>query len=239
MAAPHQTNNANKLGYGYIIQFYQNLLSTPAGSIPKAPVWIIQFEDLKGTVFQSIKKALTYEPGANTGSSGASWAIENCFNEITKDSYINNSGCLLCQAIDLPSQTTNTMPEGNINFNGFLRSYVGQGRVDVPIMRASFLETAVSFADNVLRPWSISTATFGLKAYDRSSDRNYRTNLYCWQLGSKDASTPVILKEFTFYDICCASVNNEELNYNPATGPVLREATFIYNYYTLKTYPMT
>lgn len=237
MAAPHQQGGS---GFGYIKYFYQNFLTSLAGSIPKAPIWVIAFENLSQRVLPAINLALQYEPGFNSGDAGtstttsASWKIQQAAAIISSAKYQSAGGCLLCQAIDLPGLNINAIPEGNINYNAFLRSYVGQGRVDLPIMRASFLESNISFADNFLRPWALATATFGLIARNGMPE-NYRTNMTCWQLGSITASEPTILKEMTFYDICCLSVSNEELNYLPNSSPVLREATFTYQYYTIST----
>ena len=186
---------------------------------------------------------MRYEPGIIQSTSllpgalpGTSWAIEEAARLITHDSYQKTAGCMLCQGIDLPGININAIPEGNINYNAFLRSYVGQGRVDFPQMRMTFIDTNISFADNFLRPWALATATFGMIARERSSPENYRTDLQCWQLGAYDATKPpTILKQITFYDICCVAVNNEELNYLMPSGPQMREAQFIYNYYTIKS----
>ena len=223
MSRPHNPQN------GYITYFH-DVISSAAGSLIKAPIWVVEFDNLKGYILKGIQKALSYEPG--------SWNIKKASEIICGDSYQKNAGCIICQAIDLPSQNTNTIAEGNIQYNAFLRSYVGQGRVDNPIMRMTFLETNVSFADNVLRPWAISTATFGMIARNRSDDENYRTNLECWQIGGRNTAQgprPTILKHFTFYDICCVSVNNEELNYLGQSQPSMREAEFVYNYYKVDT----
>lgn len=245
MAAPHQTSGQN--GYGYIGQFYRLISESKPGTIPKAPIWVVQFEDIKGKILPAIDLALQYEPGFNSGDGGggifdaggqsagsSSWKVKKAADTLASPEYQTKAGCLFCQAIDLPGITINAIAEGNINYNNFLRSYVGQGRVDFPIMRASFLETNVSFADNVLRPWSVATATFGLIARNGMTE-NYRTNMFCWQLGSLTSEQPTILKQMIFYDICCLSVANEELNYLPNTSPVLREATFTYQYYTIAT----
>ena len=84
--------------------------------------------------------------------------------------------------------------------------------------------------------WALATATFGLIARPKGTTESYRTNMTCWQLGATNSSKPpTIIKQMTFYDICCVSVNNEELNYLPMSQAVMREAKFIYNYYTIET----
>lgn len=221
MSRPHNPQN------GYITYFH-DIISSAAGSLIKSPVWVVEFDNLREYILPGIQKALSYEPRG--------WDVNTAANVICSDGYQKNAGCIICQGIDVPGQDTNVMPEGNIQYNGFLRSYVGQGRVDNPIMRMTFLETNVSFADNVLRPWAISTATFGMVARFRRTPENYRTNLECWQIGGRNTPSgpqATVLKHFTFYDICCISVNNEELNYIGQTQPAMREAQFVYNYYTV------
>ena len=120
---------------------------------------------------------------------------------------------------------------GNIQSNAFIRSFVGAGRNDFPVMRMTFLDTNVSFVDSFLRGWALATANFGLIA---RSDIKYRTNLTCYKFGITPKG-PFIIQTMTFRDICCVSVSEEEYQYTPPTGPVLREAQFVYNNYSIDT----
>ena len=210
--------------------FLDNVLNTPAGALPKGAQWVVAFDDLAGDIWPAIKKALTYEK--------KDWLINGAAEVVTSDAYQVTKGCVYCQAIDIPGESLVVNPEGNIMSNAFLRSYVGQGRNQFPVMRMTFLETNVSFADNFLRPWVIATGTFGLLARARGEEKNYRTNIYCYKLGaySSDDETPTVLMKISFYDACCVSVSNEEYNYAPVTGQtIMREAQFVYNYYNIET----
>lgn len=210
--------------------FFHHVLTTPAGSIPKGAQWIIAFEDLnERIVTKGITKAMGYENWP--------WAIDKAAAVMTSDIYQKNSGCLFCQAIGLPGEGAGVAPEGNISSNSFIRSYVGTGRNQFPEMRISFLDTNVSFVDNICRPWSIATGTFGLMARESWSDDNYRTNLKAWKFAAfSPDEPPTITMAMTFYDICCTSVSEEEYSYIPPGGsPLLREAHFIYNYYSVNT----
>lgn len=213
----------NQIGY-----FLNNVLFTPAGSLPKGAQWVVVYHDLNA-VFPAIKLAAERE---NTG-----WMIEDAASVIMGETYQKNKGCVLCQAIDIPGETLVVNPEGNIQSNAYLRSYVGQGRTAYPEMRMTFLETNVSFADNFLRPWALATANFGMIARNVNEEKNYRTHIYCYKLGSysHEDKGPKILMQVSFYDACCIHVSNEEYNYSAVTNPVLREATFVYNYYSINT----
>lgn len=209
--------------------FFHHILTTPAGSLPKGAQWIVAFDDLNNKIVKKgITTALTYE--------NKKWAIGKAANVITSDAYQKNSGCIFCQALEIPGEGTAVVPEGNIVSNAFLRSYVGAGRNQFPEMRITFLDTNVSFVDNICRPWSIATATFGLLAQPNYSEKNYRTNMYCWKLAAYSPNDPPAITMFlTFYDICCISVSPEEYTYQPSSSPLLREAQFIYNYYSVST----
>lgn len=212
-----------------IPHFLNNVLSTPAGALPKGAQWIVLFDDLKTNILPGIVSALAYEK--------KQWQIQNVYDTVTNSKFQETNGCVYCQAISMPGDSIVVNPEGNIMSNSFLRSYVGQGRNQFPEMRMTFLETNISFADNFLRPWVISTANWGMLARERTDPRNYRTNAYLYKLGTYSMDRPpYILMRMTFYDICCVSVAEEEYNYAPlAGGPMLREAQFVYNYYNVVT----
>jgi hypothetical protein len=211
------------------IPYFFQILNTPAGSLPKGAQWVAVFEDLPKRILPGIAKALTYE--------GHEWKIAKAAEIVTNDNYQKTSGCVFCQAIGLPRDGITTMQEGgNIRTNGFLGSQVGQTRVLEQTLRATFLDTNVSFVDNFLRPWSLSTANFGLIARPEGSVENYRTNAHFYKLGSYSSSLPpVVTMKVSFYGLCCIDVTAEEYTYQTASSPVLRESTFVYNHYAIDT----
>ena len=220
---------ATEIWENRIPYFFENVLKTPAGSIPKGAQWVVAFEDLAGKIMPSIDLALQYEKRG--------WQIQNAADVVTSDGFQATNGCVFAQAIDLPGESLVVNPEGNIMSNSLLRSYVGQGRDQFPKMRMTFLETNASFVDNFLRPWVIATGTFGLFARDISDPKNYRTNLVCYKIGAYSPQQPPIpLMKIVFYDLCCVEVSNEEYNYAPVAGQaIMREAQFVYNHYTIDT----
>lgn len=213
---------------GLIPNFLQSVLSSPVGSINRGSQWIVLFDNLQGNILPSIRKALTYE--------GREWSIDRAANALLTDTFQANKGCVFAQAIDIPGESLVVNPEGNIMSNAFQRSYVGQGRNQTPEMRMTFIDTNVSFADNFLRAWVVATGTFGLwSGTFQDPAENYRTNMVCAKLGAYSATAdgPAITQLINFYDVCCVSVANEELNYAPMSTPVMREARFVYNYYSI------
>lgn len=212
---------------------FLRLLASGRMSIPKNATWVVLFENLY-EVLPSIQLALKYQKTYNTDDE---WKVLEAANSVINKDLQVNAGCVFCTAIGLPGEELTVNPMGSIQANGFIQAYGNGGRTMFPKMRMSFLETNLSFCDNFLRPWVVSTATFGLIGRRRDDRRNYRTNILCMQLGSRRSNqrTPDTLKLWTFFDACCVSVSEEEYNYTTSNSPVLREANFIYNSYKIST----
>lgn len=204
--------------------FLDAFLSRPATSIPKGAQWAVMFHDLETSILPAVSLAYDNEPH--------SWQTEEAAAVILSPEYQQSKGCLFCQAIGLPGEGMNPVAEGNIKYNAFIRSYVGAGRNDFPMMRMTFLETNISFCDSFLRGWALATANFGLIA--RSGDKNYRTDMTCYKFGITPTG-PVVTMAMTFRGICCINVAEEEINYNPVSAPVERSAQFIYHSYSVDT----
>ena len=213
--------------------FLSTFLSRPASSIPKGAQWIVSFEPgertLQQAIFPAINEAYKKEPGL-----AVKWDTETAAAAILADEYQKNRGCMFCQAIGLPGEGLNVNSEGNIKTNAFLRSYVGGGRNDLPIMKMTFLDTNISFVDSFLRGWALATANFGLIARHPYDTKNYRTDIICYKFGITPKG-PFITQSIFFRNACCVSVSEEEYQYSHASAPVLREARFIYNSYSVNT----
>lgn len=205
--------------------FLSTFLSRPASSLPKGGQWAVVFEDLQGKILPAISLAYDGEPGIF-------WDTEDSASVILTDQYQTENGCLFCQAISLPGEGSTAVPEG-IKANAYIRSYVGAGRNDFPLLRMSFLETNISFADTFLRGWAIATAKYGMIA--RSGPKNYRTNLYCYKysVGPEGLS---VRQKIVFSGICCLSVGDEEFNYDHGTTAMKRDAQFTYHSYSIDAY---
>lgn len=207
--------------------FLQTFLSRPASALPKGSQWVIDFEGLKD-VRQAILQTAQKEPNK--------WNIQTGLNLILNTNDYDKRGCLFAQAVDIPSESVIVNPEG-IQKNQFIRSATGDGRADyTPTgLRVVFLETNVSFVDNIIRPWVITTGRLGLIARPEGPTQ-YRQNITVYKLGvTLPKVPPIVLQKYTFYGACPIEVSAEEYNYAPETAPVNRETTFIYHYYKLET----
>ena len=221
---------------GQIPFFLQNILSTPAGALPKGPLWIVQFEgsydDSAGAYIGAsgipniINQVADYEPKPTP------WNTRKAIQTICSDNFLQTKACLLAQNVTVPGEGIVATGVEGIQYNGFIRGKVGGGRNDFEDLTIGFLNTNVSFVDNVIRPWVIMTGHKGLIA--RTGVDQYRTNISVHRLGISDhKDPPFILQTFNFYGVCPVQVSNEEYTYSDNGAPVIKNVTFTYLWYTV------
>jgi hypothetical protein len=214
---------------GQIPLFLASFLGKPASALPKNGLWVVDLEGLNN-VKKAILETARLEPNK--------WDVEQGLNTLIGDSVTTDyskKGCLFCQAVSVPGESTVVNPEG-LQKNHFLMTATGDGRGPyTPTgLRMVFLDTNVSFVDNVIRPWVITTARLGMIA--RTGDDTYRQDITVYKLGVYNSTTPpFILQKYTFYGTCPIDVSAEEYNYSPTNVPVNREATFVFHSYKLET----
>ena len=212
---------------GQIPLFFESFLSKPASALPKGAQWVVDFEGLDN-VKKAILRTAQLEPQKG-------WSIEEGLKTLIDNQDYNRKGLLFCQAVSVPGESTVVNPEG-IQKNHYIMTATGDGRAPyAPTgLRMVFLDTNVSFVDNVIRPWVVTTARLGMIA--RDGDNNYRQDISVYKIGVlTPQQPPFILQKYTFKGACAIDVSEEEYNYGPASAPVNREATFVYHYYTLET----
>lgn len=202
--------------------FLSTFLGRPASSLPKGGQWAIVFHDLERKVLPAIELAHKGEPGLL-------WDTKEAARTILTDQYQTDNGCLFCQAISLPGEGLTPVAEG-LKSNAFIRTYVGAGRNDFPVLRMSFLETNISFADTFLRGWALATAKYGLVA--RSGTKNYRTGMTCFKYAIGPNGL-YLRQQVEFEGVCCISVSDEEYNHDHSTSAMKRDAQFIYHNYSI------
>lgn len=218
---------------GQIPHFLSSFLSKPASALPKGAQWVVDFEGLKDIRDTLVTTALL-EPEKG-------WDIHAGMDTLIYNEDYKRKGLLFCQAVSIPGESAVVNPEG-IQKNHFLMTATGDGRAPyAPTgLRMVFLDTNVSFVDNVVRPWVVTTARLGMIARPKNTKTppftNYRQDITVYKLGVlTPLQPPFILQKYTFKGACAIDVSEEEYNYSPATAPVNREATFVYHYYTLET----
>jgi len=226
---------------GQIPFFLNTFLSKPATALPKGAQWVLSFDGVYSVPNQggntpnnpvnnvvpvaAIKRGVQFEP--------QKWNIEAGLNTLLARDYQQTKGCLFAQSVQIPGESSVANPEG-VQTNGFIRSFSGGGRNSFSALQISFLETNVSFVENVIRPWTIATAHLGLIA--RSGDDNYRGIITIYKLGViTNDTTPYVACKYTFYGVCPVEVSGDEYGYTAFNSPSIRTASFIYHYYTIET----
>jgi len=217
--------------------FLDTFLSKPASALPKGAQWVLVFEGTYLTGNEqpaegnsilpvtAIKRGILYEP--------RKWSIDKAIDTNLAKDYHQTKGCMFVQAVQIPGESFIANPEG-VEYNGYIRTTIGAGRNVFENLQIVFLDTNVSFVDNVIRPWVIATSHLGLLA--RKGPDNYRCNISVYKLGVISADKPpYVAQKYTFYGACPTSVTGEEYNYTQTTTPVNRETTFIYHYYNVET----
>jgi hypothetical protein len=215
----------NNVPKGTPSDFLSTFLARPASFIPKGSQWALVMDDLPTKILPAITLAYSREPGGKTR-----WDSERAARVILTPDYQHTRGCMFCQAVSIPGEGSTAVVEGGIKHTGLIRSYVGGGRNDFGIMRMSFIDTNISFADSFLRGWALATSHFGMIARE-NSPKNYRTNATIYKFGITPKG-PTVLSSFTLEGLCCISVSEEEANYDPSTNFVRREAQFVYHNYS-------
>lgn len=219
MALPDPPEFRDQIPY-----FFQAVLQTPAGALPKGPLWIVVF-DFDTNLRNTIKSVREYEPKAPS-----TWEIDEALDTITSNNYQSTKGCVLAQGVNIPGESLITNVEG-LQYNGYIRSRVGLGRQDFDTLRIDFLNTNVSFVDNVIRPWAIMTGHLGMIV--RPPEQKYRCNITIYRLGiSSRDKPPEVIQQYNFVDACAIGVSQEVLSYGPEGNSIIKSAEFAYQWYT-------
>jgi hypothetical protein len=216
---------------GQIPFFLNAILSTPAGALPKGPLWVIVF-DFDEYILNTIKSVKQYEPRMPEP-----WLIDSAVNTVTTKRYQEEKGCMFAQTVTIPGDSLNYNQEG-ITYNSFIRGGVGSGRRDFDPLRISFLNTNVNFVDNVIRPWVVMTGHLGMVA--RPREQKYRCNLTIYRLGiDRVDRPPFVAQQFNFWEVCPINVLAEELSYTAEGTSMIKQAEFVYQWYTTTSYKNT
>jgi hypothetical protein len=158
--------------------------------------------------------------------------ISHTWTEDTQDII----GCIFAQGVNLPGETIKTeyvgIKEGSNR--GFLNAPIINGRTDYEPMEIGFLETNQSFADGLLRPWSILVAHEGLLAKSNPIE-SIKADIHVYQLARAGGDTipNIVRKHWIFKECAPIYISSEELTYASSNDYGKRQVKFAYNSYHL------
>lgn len=229
---------------GRIPHFF-DLLSELAISIPIQSQWVLLFQ---GFPTQLITQVTQFE-GYQRVDQSSSWSNVKIFVDAeTSDPLQQTKGCIFAQKINTPSEGFETNRVGDNYKGGFVKGPVSTARKEFNTFDVSFLETSLSFADMVLRPWSIMASHHGLMAREgdttgnqltpaQSNTNGIKANISVFHLGKAGAGVPMIVrKQYNFYDCVPTSISSESYTYIQDEA-VYRDVSFLYSYYTSDASP--
>jgi hypothetical protein len=138
---------------------------------------------------------------------------------------------LLSRGVSFIGDGINTTRVG-VSQIGAHKGLISDGRNELSTVNITFLETNISFADGVLRPWSI------LVGYRSLKDQSLRCDIELYALEKWELKQPFkVRKSLVLKNAVPVSIDTEEYNY---TGDKLieRQVQFAFDRYEMRIYPM-
>ena len=210
---------------GQIEYFFNQVISTPAGALPKGAQWIVVFDGFPSV----IGSVADFEPSF----AGGKWDIQKALAKAQIPAYQSTIGCVFAQAINVIGDGFMSENVG-IKNSGLIGSFVGKQRNEFGNLTIEFLDTNTSFVENLIRPWAIVTSHLGMIAYPPNDPSNYRTNITLYKLGITAPDVPPFIRQKVgYFGACPITVDSESYDYNTVSAPHKRTATFAYHYYNI------
>lgn len=219
------------------VPHFFDLLSNQATSIPIQSQWVLEFSTLP---FELINQVGEYETYLSTSSKSiGNWNISASV-AIAKDrSLQNEKGCIFAQSVVMPTDGMESQRVGSFT-GAYVKGLVTTARTEFERFSVSFLETTLSFADMVLRPWAIMASHKSLIARPTdtpagaSGSGSIKANIQVYHLAKTGhGKAPIIRKQFSFYDCVPVFIDTEEYS-SQGEKVIERQVNFIYSYYTLQ-----
>ncbi len=142
--------------------------------------YMVQF-DIPMVVNDSAMKAIGEQPLGK--SSGISFAKKR----LTHNTYHKNVGCIFCTGISLPQESVNVQYHPTVQNRSFVGApYVTSRDTFQPISMEVY-ESNISFADFILKPWTVLASFEGTQAQEHAS-QNIKTTMVINELAKGGAS---------------------------------------------------
>ncbi len=238
---PESVNNNTT--EGPIPAFLEMISKWPAG-VPLDSMWSVYY------VTPEINKDFITEPkiSLNTNTvNGAgvdynkAWDLAEYRNQIIKASDKTIAGWyksnMIATGIKIGGDKIKTSRVGSKGSEGYLKGIVTDGREDLDTLEIACLETNISYADMVIRPWLLKIASYSLIAAssDASNTRNFlKSDIVCTLYGLVGpGKTPIKRKSYYFYDAFPVQVEGESYNFSTSKSMEIRSIKFAYSHYAI------
>lgn len=210
-----------------------DILQKVETSIPVPNLFLVKF-DIPASITDQIHGALGESPqDGNTN-------IDNVVNLFSSDILSKNTGFVVCNGINTNTEKIQVNKAGNQK-NGYLPiSYNEQRDFDPTDLSLQFIETVISTADFIFKPWIKMVAREG-----GFSDSGLHTNIDILYLERHNDSgffnffsntgNPLIRKHYTFYNCLPYNVDAEGIQtYSDTPGVVNKKVDFTFDRYDVK-----
>ena len=214
-----------------INQFLTDILSSPDFHIPIEANFVVSFDKLNQIINNLNINNLNSIIPDNIIKTG-DW------NKV-KDGY----DIFFANGVTVPGETVNSSKAGfsaggDGLYGGLLSGPVLTGRANLTNFEITFLETSQSFADQVIRPWIVNAAHYGLFARkDLRSIQNFKTDVTVAfkKNTSSDSGNPVNRKIIVFKDAVPTSMEGYSANYGGSKVATRNiKTTWIYSTYEIR-----
>lgn len=201
----------------YFLQQMESWISSPS----HATQWIVLFDSFPKTLKTQVLQELEPITGDKLG-----WNIP--YTQLTNYFLQKTIGCVFAQGFDLPRERAGVeYPESKRGFRG---SPYATNRSPHQNFTLNFLETNVSFADGICRPWAALTSHKGLVA--RPEDESIKTNVTVIQYGrTNQYLSPIARKIWTFFDVACVGVEKTNYDYKNNDVEIRTGVEFVFSTY--------
>ena len=208
-----------------INQFLTDILSSPDFHIPIEANFVVSFDRLDQII--NNLNSIIPDKIIKTGD----------WNKV-KDGY----DIFFANGVTVPGETVNSSKAGfsaggDGLYGGLLSGPVLTGRANLTNFEITFLETSQSFADQVIRPWIVNAAHYGLFARKNpTSIQNFKTDVTVAfkKNTSSDSGDPVNRKIIKFKDAVPTSMEGYSASYGGSKVATRNiKTTWIYSTYEI------
>ena len=208
-----------------INQFLTDILSSPDFHIPIEANFVVSFNRLNQII--NNLNSIIPDKIIKTGD----------WNKV-KDGY----DIFFANGVTVPGETVNSSKAGfsaggDGLYGGLLSGPVLTGRANLTNFEITFLETSQSFADQVIRPWIVNAAHYGLFARkDSTSIQNFKTDVTVAfkKNTSSNSGDPVNRKIIVFKDAVPTSMEGYSASYGGSKVATRNiKTTWIYSTYEI------
>jgi hypothetical protein len=224
------------------VNHFFDLLSDLSTGIPIQTQFVLWFEGFPVDLINQVVRYESYARAYNAWGNIAAFVDDQ-----TSDPLQHIKGCIFAQGVNTPTEGIATDRVGENYRGGYVKGPITTARNDFNNFEVSFLETNLSFADMVLRPWSIMVAHRSLLARAEDTGPNaspiqpgvngIKTNMVLFHLAKTGpGSSPIVRKQYNFYDCVPVSISSEDYS-SLGDEMKLRQVSFLYSYYTCSADP--